>query len=121
MTNLETNIENRSVKLIGSIYFYEDSPDILETFWTKNGKELDMEKSGGKLSKTSNDTPSLTIRKVSPDDAGDYRLTARNAVGSSTSDAIVLGNLVVYNVIYTFPSVFDNTTSRFNRTIEMHV
>lgn len=80
-----------------------------------------MEKSGGKLSKTSNDTPSLTIRKVSPDDAGDYRLTARNAVGSSTSDAIVLGNFVVYNVIYTFPSVFDNTTSRFNRTIEMHV
>lgn len=101
MTNLETNIENRSVKLIGRMYFYDDSPDILETltFWTKNEKKIVPEKGGGKLlSEIINDTPSLTIRNVSPDDAGEYRLTATNNVGSSTSDVIVLGNLVVYNV-----------------------
>lgn len=73
------------------MYFYDDSPGILETFWTKNEKKIEPEKSGGKLSETSNDTPSLTIRNVSPDDAGEYRLTATNAVGSSTSDVIVLG------------------------------
>lgn len=97
MTNLETNIENRSVKLIGRMYFYDDSPDILETltFWTKNEKKINPEKSVGKLSEISNENPSLTIRNVSPDDAGEYRLTATNAVGSSTSEVIVLGNLVV--------------------------
>lgn len=79
-TNLETNIENKSIKLIGSMYFYDDSPGILETFWTKNEKKIEPEKSGGKLSETSNDTPSLTIRNVSPNDAGEYRLTATNAV-----------------------------------------
>lgn len=92
--------------MIGSMYFYDDSPGILETFWTKNEKKIDPEKSGGKLSEISNDTPSLTIRNVSPDDAGEYRLTATNAVGSSTSDVIVLGILVVNIVIFSFSSVF---------------
>lgn len=90
--------------MIGSMYFYDDSPGILETFWTKNEKKIDPEKSGGKLSEISNDTPSLTIRNVSPDDAGEYRLTATNAVGSTTSDVIVLGILLVY--ILVFSSVF---------------
>lgn len=92
--------------MIGRMYFYDDSPGILETFWTKNEKKIDPEKSGGKLSEISNDTPSLTIRNVSPDDAGEYRLTATNAVGSSTSDVIVLGILVVYIVIFSFSTVF---------------
>lgn len=92
--------------MIGSMYFYDDSPGILETFWTKNEMKINPEKSGGKLSEISSDTPSLTIRNVSPDDAGEYRLTATNAVGSSTSDVIVLGILVVYIVIFSFSSVF---------------
>lgn len=92
--------------MIGRMYFYDDSPGILETFWTKNEKKIDPEKSGGKLSEISNDTPSLTIRNVSPDDAGEYRLTATNTVGSSTSDVIVLGILVVYIVIFSFSTVF---------------
>lgn len=95
MTSFETNIKDRLVKLIGNIYVYDDSPGILETYWTKNEKKINPEKSGGKLSEICNENPSLTIRNVSPDDAGDYRLTATNAVGSSTSDAIVLGILVV--------------------------
>lgn len=91
MTSFKTNIKDRSVKLIGNLYVYDDSPGILETFWTKKEKKI----SGGKLSEISNENPSLTIRNVSPDDAGEYRLTATNAVGSSTSDVIVLGILVV--------------------------
>lgn len=108
MTNLETNIENRSVKLICRMYFYDDSPDILETltFWTKNEKKIVPEKSSGKLlSEIINDTPSLTIRNVSPDDAGEYRLTATNAVGSSTSDVIVLGNLMIYTDLSIYLSI----------------
>lgn len=95
MTSFKTNIQDGSVKLIGNLYVYDDSPGILETFWTKNEKKINPEKSVGKLSEISNENPSLTIRNVSPDDAGEYRLTATNAVGSSTSEVIVLGNLVV--------------------------
>lgn len=98
MTSFNTNIKDRSVKLIGNLYVYDDSPGILETFWTKNEKKINPEKSGGKLSEISNEIPSLTISSVSPDDAGEYRLTATNAVGSSTSDVIVLGILVVYKI-----------------------
>lgn len=95
MTSFKTNIQDGSVKLIGNLYVYDDSPGILETFWTKNEKKINPEKSVRKLSEISNENPSLTIRNVSPDDAGEYRLTATNAVGSSTSEVIVLGNLVV--------------------------
>lgn len=95
MTSFKTNIKDRSVKLIGNLYVYDDSPGILETFWTKNEKKKNPEESGGKLFKISDANSSLTIRNVSPDDAGEYRLTATNAVGSSTSDVIVLGILIV--------------------------
>lgn len=61
------------------------------SFWTRNDKEIDFEKSGGRLSETRTENPSLTITNVGPDDAGEYRLTAINAVGSCTSEAIVLG------------------------------
>lgn len=79
------------------MYFFEDSPGIEETFWTKNNKEINTEESGGKLSEISNnDNLSLAITNVRPDDAGEYKLTAINAVGSSTSDAIVLGILFIF-------------------------
>lgn len=70
---------------------YDDSPDILEVFWTKNGEKIDARGSGGRLSDVTIDNPSLLIRDVNVEDAGNYQLTAVNAVGSTTSDVIVLG------------------------------
>lgn len=79
--------------MIANVYFYEYSPDILETYWTKNDEKINHSKNNGKLSQMSNEHLSLTIRNVSPVDAGEYQLTAINAVGSSTSDIIVLGKV----------------------------
>lgn len=98
-TNLETNIKSRSVKLIGNIYFYDDSPGIIETYWKKNDEKINLEESSGKLLKMSSDISSLAIRNVNPGDAGKYQLTAINAVGSSTSDVIVLGT-VLFDIFY---------------------
>lgn len=70
---------------------YDDSPDILEVFWTKNGEKIDSRGSGGRLSEVTIDNPSIIIRDVNVVDAGNYQLTAVNAVGSTTSDVIVLG------------------------------
>lgn len=98
-TNLETNIKSRSVELIGNIYFYDDSPGIIETYWKKNDEKINLEESSGKLLKMSSDISSLTIRNVNPGDAGKYQLTAINAVGSSTSDVIVLGT-VLFDIFY---------------------
>lgn len=89
----------KSVKLIGNIYFYDDSPGILDTYWTKNDEKINLKGSSEKLSEMSSDIPSLTIKNVSPGDAGKYQLTATNAVGSSTSDVIVLGT-VLSDIIY---------------------
>lgn len=77
------------------MYFFYDSPCILEIFWTKDNNKINIKEIGGKLSEISDtDNLSLVITNVSPDDAGEYKLTAINAVGSSTSDAIVLGILI---------------------------
>lgn len=80
------------------MYLYDDSPDILEVFWTKNGEKIDTRGSGGRLSEVTIDNPSLIIRDVNVDDAGNYQFTAVNAVGSSTSDVIVL-SIYIYNFI----------------------
>lgn len=90
-TSFETNIKNRSVKLIGVVITFYNSPGILETFWTKNDEKIQTEEGDGKLSEMNTDNLSLTIRNVSPDDAGNYQLTATNAVGSTKSEVIVLG------------------------------
>lgn len=82
------------------MYVYDDSPGILQTFWTKNDKSMNTRESKGKLSETRTDNLSLTITNVGPDDAGEYKLTAINAVGSTKSDAIFLGNLIFYFVKY---------------------
>lgn len=87
----ETNIKNRSIKLIGNVIIYDDSPGIQDFFWTRNDEPIKFEETDGRLSETRTDNPSLTITNVSPDDAGEYQLTAMNAVGSCTSEAIVLG------------------------------
>lgn len=90
-TSQETNIKNRHLRLIATVSLYDDSPIIQEVFWTKNGKKIDIQGSGGRLSGVTIDDPSLTIRDVNSDDAGEYQFTAVNAVGSTTSDVIVLG------------------------------
>lgn len=98
-TSVVTNIKNRSVKLMGEVYFFDNSPGILKTFWTKNDEKINTEKGGGKLSEMITDNPSLTITNVGADDAGEYKVTAVNAVGSTTSEVIVLGILVIYMII----------------------
>lgn len=70
---------------------YDDSPAIQDFFWTRNNITIDFEETDRKLSEKRTDNPLLTITNVSSDDAGEYRLTAINAVGSCTSEAIVLG------------------------------
>lgn len=77
--------------MIGNVIIYDDSPGVNTFFWTKNSETIDFEECDGKLLETRTDNPSLTITNVGPDDAGEYRLTAINDVGSCTSEAIVLG------------------------------
>lgn len=77
--------------MTGNLIIYDDSPEIQDFFWTRNDEPIKLEETDGKLSETRTDNPSLTITNVSPDDAGEYQLTAINAVGSCTSEAIVLG------------------------------
>lgn len=94
MASEETVIRNKSVKLVGNVFVYDGSPDILEVLWTKNGEKIDTQGSGGRLSTVTVDDPSLTIRDVSHIDAGEYKLIARNAVGTTSSDIITIGILI---------------------------
>lgn len=98
--DLDTNYLTRAVKLTGNVFVYHGSPGIQRCYWTKNDKEIhgDTEESGRILLEGNFDKPSLTIKNVSPDDAGEYRLTARNDVGSRTSNVNVLGNFIIYIV-----------------------
>lgn len=93
-TDKETVIRKKTVKLVGNVFVYDGSPDILEVFWTKNGEKIDTEVSDGRLSTVTVDDPSLTIRDVSHTDAGEYKLIARNAVGTASSDIITIGILI---------------------------
>lgn len=95
----ETNIKNKSVKLCGNVFVYDNSPGILSVYWAKDGKKIDITKNGGKFSQVTIDEPSLNIKDVNLDDIGDYQLTATNAVGSTKSDVIKLDIIVyVYNL-----------------------
>lgn len=107
----------KSVKLIGNVFVYDDSPRILETFWTKNVKTIDLEGSSRKCLEENIGSLSLTIKNVSPDDAGEYRLTAINAVGLSTSEVIVLGISVI--ILYIIHIIF--TTCLFPMAFELYV
>lgn len=86
----KTNIKSKTVTLIGTVFLYDDSPEVSEVFWTKNGIRIDTQKSGGRLSEVTINDPSLTIKNVCRDDTGNYQLTATNAVGSTISDSIIL-------------------------------
>lgn len=95
----ETCFESRSVKLIAKVYLYDICHPISELFWTVNDEEIDKQGSDGKFSKVSVDFPCLTINNVTRYDAGSYKLTATNAVGSTVSDAIELSMPIIYSVI----------------------
>lgn len=84
--------QNNSVKLIGKVYLLSGKlPAIQDVFWTKDGKNVDIQGSGGKYCKVGVDDPSLIIYNVNHRDIGTYQLTATNAVGSMNSDVVVLG------------------------------
>lgn len=82
------------------MFTYDDSPGISKSFWTRNDETIQFEESDGKVSQVSIDNPSLTITNVGPDDAGEYKLTAINAVGSSTSDVIILGIWIFFQTYH---------------------
>lgn len=92
----ETSFKNRSVTLIGMVFVPEQRPEIETLFWSKNGQKLNSQGMKGKYSEVSINDPSLTIFEVNQHDAGSYQLTATNALGSTQSEAIVLG---IFNTV----------------------
>lgn len=69
---------------------------VQDVFWTKNEEKIDVLSREKKYSEVSVEDPSLTIFDVNPNDAGSYQLTAINAVGSTQSDAIILGINIIF-------------------------
>lgn len=79
-------------------FLYEEHPEIQTLFWSKNGQKLNSQGMRGKYSEVSINNSSLTIFDVNQHDAGSYQLTATNAVGSTQSDAIVLGINISFHI-----------------------
>lgn len=92
----KTYIKNHSVTLNGTVFLYEDFLEIQNLFWSKNGQNLESHKIGGKYLEVGMDNPSLTIFDINQHDAGSYQLIATNAVGSTQSNVIALGNPDVF-------------------------
>lgn len=72
-----TNIGERSVTLSGNVFLFPDSPTIQDAYWTKDGKKIDIEESGGRLS-IDTENRKLIIKHVSEEDAGNYKLSRVN-------------------------------------------
>lgn len=88
--------------MIGKVFVNKMLPAIKTIYWTKDGKKLEMEDGGEKYSEVNTRNPSLTIHNVNQHDAGTYRLTATNAVGTTSSE-IVLGNTIgVKEIFFSF-------------------
>lgn len=83
--------DTRSVELLGKVSVIDRYPLVHNFYWTKNGEVIDTQAKGWINFKWGDYSPSLIIHNVNRQDAGFYRLTATNAVGSDKSD-IVLGN-----------------------------
>lgn len=90
MTNHQTCIKERTVKLICEVFPHD--PD--NVFWSINGEKIENSKSEVKYSEVTVKDPSLTIFNVNKHAAGSYQVTASNAEGSTQSDVIVLGNSI---------------------------
>lgn len=75
------------MKLVGNVFVYKDSPDIIAVFWTKNEEMIKSEERKRIYN------PTLNIKNICNEDAGQYQLTATNAIGSTTSNVIVLGTV----------------------------
>lgn len=86
-------LQGHSVKLRCDVFLYQDSPALTDVFWTKDRVKLDIATHNGKYAVLDTTNPSLTINNVNYNDAGDYQLTAVNAVGKTRSVVIVLGNI----------------------------
>lgn len=78
----------RSVKLIGNVSVIDGYPALHSVNWFKNGEMIDIQAGGRIHLKRSDKNPSLTIHNVNHQDAGSYRLTVTNAVGSDNSDIV---------------------------------
>lgn len=72
-----------------------------DVYWTKKvakeSKEDFIGTSNTRYKVNTNDR-SLTITDVDTNDAGTYRLNATNPVGTTTSEAIVLGNNINHSI-----------------------
>lgn len=89
-------LRDRSVILNCEIFLYYESPAVNDVYWTKNGIKISISTSNGKYSGVNIYDPSLTINNVNCNDAGEYQLTAVNAVGETKSELIVLGNNMIF-------------------------
>lgn len=84
----ETCFQSRSLKLITKVFPFDECHATLDMVWIVKGDKIDKQGLGGKNSTVSVDDSSLTIHKFNKYDAGSYKLTATNAVGTTISDAI---------------------------------
>lgn len=101
---------DRSVKLRCDVFLYDESPAVKDLYWTKNGIKLAVTKSDEKYSGVDINDPSLIINSVNHNDAGDYQLTAVNAVGETRSEVIKLGNDKKYAL---YPQANNHTSTCF--------
>lgn len=72
MISFEINIKMKLVKLIGNVFVYDDFLRILEIFWIKNVKMIDLEGSSRKCLEENIGSLLLIIKNVSFDDVGEY-------------------------------------------------
>lgn len=91
ISEVTCSLHGNKVKLKCDVFLYDESPALGDVYWTKNGVKIVIEKTNGKYSGVDINDPSLTINNVNRNDAGNYHLTAINAVGETKSDVIVLG------------------------------
>lgn len=102
MSEVTCTYQGHSVKLNCGVFLYDESPALNDVYWTKNGMKIDIEQNNGKYSGMNINDPSLTINRVNHNDAGDYQLTAVNAVGETESEVIVLGNRIQFFFWYVY-------------------
>lgn len=102
MPEVTCTFQSHSLKLKCQVFLYDESPALNDVYWTKNGMKIDIEKTNGKYSEMDINDPSLTINRVNHNDAGDYQLTAVNAVGEKESEVIVLGNIIHFFFKYLY-------------------